>query len=257
MARFVRFRGRHAPIYGKMEDDTTVQIISGTPFGKWAPTGQRKSLSELELLAPCRPSKILAVGFNYRDHAEEFSRPIPTEPNIFIKPNSCLTDPGRAVLCPKALTRQVEYEAELVIVIGRRARHVSREMAASCILGYTIGNDVTARDLQSQTGQWSVCKGFDTFGPLGPWIDTDVDPMAGLDIASYVNGERKQHSNTKNLIFDPLFLVSYLSSVMTLEPEDVIFTGTPSGVGPVKPGDVMEMRIEGIGSLINPVEAEQ
>ncbi len=256
MARFVRFRGRHAPIYGKMESDTTVQILTGTPFGKWAPTGQRRHLEELELLTPCLPTKILAMGFNYRDHAEEFNRPIPTEPNIFLKPNSSLTDPGRPVLCPKALTHQVEYEAELVIVIGRRARHVSREMAPGYILGYTIGNDVTARDLQSPTCQWGVCKGFDTFSPLGPWIETEIDPAAGLNISSYVNGERKQHSNTKNLIFDAPFLVSYLSQAMTLEPGDVIFTGTPSGVGPVKPGDVMEMRIEGIGALVNPVEAE-
>lgn len=255
MARFIRFAGPRGPVYGMVEEET-VHPLSGTPFGEHAPTGERVPLAGLELLPPCRPSKMLAVGFNYRDHAEEFRHPIPTEPNIFIKPSSCLAAPGQTVLCPKALTRQVEYEAELVVVIGRRARHVSREEASGYILGYTIGNDVTARDMQSPTDQWAVCKGFDTFGPLGPWIETGVDPMAGLDIASYVNGERKQHSNTRNLIFDSALLVSYLSKVMTLEPGDVIFTGTPSGVGPVKPGDVMEMRIEGIGSLINPVAAE-
>lgn len=255
MSRFVRFIGDTGPVYGRVEGEL-VHIISGTPFDEWAPTGESRPLEGLELLPPCRPSKMLAVGFNYRDHAEEFHHPIPTEPNIFLKPSSCLAAPGQAVICPRELTRQVEYEAELVVVIGRRARHVSVEEAAGYILGYTIGNDVTARDMQSPTGQWALCKGFDTFGPIGPWIETGVDPVAGLDIASYVNGERKQHSNTKNLIFDPRFLVSYLSKAMTLEPGDVIFTGTPSGVGPVKPGDVMEMRIEGIGSLVNPVIGE-
>lgn len=255
MARFVRFMGPQGSVYGRVEQDT-VHLLSGTPFGEWAPTGERCPLAGLELLPPCQPSKMLAVGFNYRDHAQEFNHPIPSEPNIFIKPISCLAAPGQAVLCPRELTRQVEYEAELVVVIGRRTRHVSAEDAPGCILGYTIGNDVTARDLQSPTGQWALCKGFDTFGPIGPWIETEVDPRAGLDISSYVNGERRQHSNTKHLIFDPCFLVSYLSKAMTLEPGDVIFTGTPSGVGPVKPGDVMEMRIEGIGSLTNPVTAE-
>lgn len=255
MARFVRFIGPEGPTYGRVEQDQ-VMVLSGTPFGEWAPTGELRPLGGLELLPPCRPSKMLAVGFNYRDHAEEFHHPIPTEPNIFLKPLSCLAAPGQAVVCPRELTRQVEYEAELVVVIGRRARHVSAEEAPGYILGYTIGNDVTARDMQSPTNQWALCKGFDSFGPIGPWIETEVDPVAGLEISSWVNGERKQHSNTKNLIFDPCFLVSYLSKAMTLEPGDVIFTGTPSGVAPVKPGDTMEMRIEGIGSLINPVKAE-
>lgn len=255
MARFVRFAGERGPVYGLAEGDT-VRELSGTPFGEWAPTGETRPLEGLELLAPCRPTKLLAVGFNYRDHAEEFRHPIPEHPNIFLKPLSCLAGPGQGVLCPRELTGRVEYEAELVAVIGRRTRHVSREEAAGCILGYTVGNDVTARDLQSPAEQWSVCKGFDTFGPLGPWIDTEADPLAGLEISSFVNGQLRQRSNTRNLIFDPLFLVSYLSKAMTLEPGDVIFTGTPSGVGPVKPGDVMEMRIEGIGSLINPVLAE-
>jgi 2-keto-4-pentenoate hydratase/2-oxohepta-3-ene-1,7-dioic acid hydratase in catechol pathway len=255
MPRFVRFMDRCGPAYGCVEQER-VHLISGTPFGEWAPTGEQRPLDQLELLPPCQPTKMLAVGFNYRDHAEEFHHPIPTEPNIFLKPLSCLAASGQRVLYPRELTHQVEYEAELVVVIGRRARHVSQEEAAGHILGYTIGNDVTARDLQSPTGQWALCKGFDTFGPIGPWIDTEVDPRDGLDIASFVNGERKQHSNTKNLIFDPCFLVSYLSKAMTLEPGDVIFTGTPSGVGPVQPGDVMEMRIQGIGSLVNPVAAE-
>lgn len=255
MARFVRFNTPSGPAYGAVEGEK-VSVLSGTPFGEWALTGEQLSLSDLQLLPPCQPGKLLAVGFNYRDHAEEFNHPIPTQPNIFIKPATALAAQGQDVLYPRELTAQVEYEAELVVVIGRQARHVSYEDASNYILGYTIGNDVTARDMQSPTNQWALCKGFDTFAPIGPWIETDVDPKAGLDIASYVNGERKQHSNTKHLIFDPCFLVSYLSKAMTLEPGDVIFTGTPSGVGPVKPGDVMEIRIEGIGSLINPVTAE-
>ena len=175
---------------------------------------------------------------------------------VAMLPLSALAAPEQEVLFPKCMSHHVEYEAELVIVIGRKTRHVTPEQAVDCIFGYTIGNDVTARDLQDTTKQWSVCKGFDTFAPVGPWIETDIDPRAGLDISSWVNGQRRQHSNTSNLIFDAPYLVSWLSQAMTLEPGDIIFTGTPSGVGPVKPGDVMEMRIQGIGSLFNPVAAE-
>lgn len=255
MAKYIRYLGSDGPTYGRVEDDV-VYTISGDLFGHWGETGEGRPLAGLELLAPCRPHKMLAVGFNYRDHAEEFNTPIPTAPNVFLKPVSCMAAPGQTVLYPRELTRPVEHEVELVVVIGRRARHVTREQAPSCILGYTVGNDVTARDLQTPTNQWALCKGFDTFGPVGPCIVTDVDPLAGLEVESFVNGEPRQRSNTKNLIFDPYYLVSYLSHVFTLEPGDLIFTGTPSGVGPVKPGDVMEMRIQGIGSLINPVAAE-
>jgi len=255
MKTFLRFQDSTGPRYGLVKDHL-VTPVTGTPFSPWQECDEARPLDSLTLLPPCEPSKILAVGFNYRDHAEEFHTPPPETPNIFQKPISCLLAPGQQVLCPKALTKQVEYEVELVIVIGRRARHVSRENALDFVLGYTIGNDVTARDMQSSSSQWSLCKGFDTFGPIGPWIVTGVDPSQGLDISSWVNGQRKQHSNTSNLIFDCAYLVSYLSQAMTLEPGDVIFTGTPSGVGPVTPGDLMEMRIEGIGSLVNPVAAE-
>ena len=250
MAKFIRFLGPDGPTYGRVEDDV-VYTLSGDLFGWWEETGEGFLLDGLKLLPPCSPGKMLAVGFNYRDHAEEFHTPIPTDPNIFLKPPSCLAAHGQKVLYPRALTRQVEYEAELVVVIGRHARHVTPEQAPDYILGYTVGNDVTARDLQSPTGQWALCKGFDTFGPIGPCIVTDVDPRAGLEIESFVNGERKQHSNTRNLIFDPFHLVSYLSQALTLEPGDVIFTGTPSGVSPVHPGDVMEMRIQGIKTNIS------
>lgn len=255
MSRFIRFFRHDAPVYGRVEG-STVHVLSGDLFSHWEETGHTLPLEGLTLLPPCQPGKILAVGFNYRDHAQEFHTPIPTEPNIFQKPVSCLAGPGQPVLYPKSLTHQVEYEAELVVVIGRRARHVSRAQALDYVLGYTIGNDVTARDLQTPKNQWSLPKGFDTFGPIGPCIVTDVDPGKGLEISSWVNRQRVQFSNTNNLIFDVPFLVSYLSTAMTLEPGDVIFTGTPSGVGPVQPGDLMEMRIEGIGSLVNPVQQE-
>ena len=255
MSKFVRFVHQNAPTYGRVDGDV-VHVLTGDLFGTWAESGEIRPLDGLEFLIPCQPSKVLAVGFNYSDHAAECNTPIPTQPNIFQKPISCLLPHGDPVLRPCALSQRTDYEVELVIVIGRRARHVSPEDAPAYILGYTIGNDVSARDLQSPDNQWTVCKGFDTFGPLGPYIVTDLDPKAGLEIQSFVNGALKQHSNTRNLIFDVPFIVSYLSSAMTLEAGDVIFTGTPSGIGPVQDGDVMEMRIEGIGSLVNPVANE-
>ena len=253
MARFVRFQSNNGARYGLVKDND-VCVLAGDIFGNWQETEETHPLSELALLPPCQPGKMIAVGFNYRDHAEEFNVPIPTEPNVFLKPISCLAGPGQPVLYPKTLTQQVEFEVELVIIIGKRAHAVSEHNALDYVLGYTIGNDVTARDMQTPKNQWSLCKGFNTFGPIGPWIETDVDPKAGLEISSWVNGDRRQHSNTQNLIFDVPFLVSYLSQVMTLEAGDIIFTGTPSGVGPVVPGDVMEMCISGIGVLKNTVE---
>ena len=255
MARYIRFQHEEDTLYGRLSGDT-VQVLNGDLFGTWEESGKTLPLSDVRLLAPCRPTKLICVGFNYRDHAEEFNTPLPEKPNIFMKPLSALTGPEAPVYFPKALAKQVDYEAELVAVIGKKARHVSEADALDYVLGYTIGNDVTARDMQDPTQQWTVCKGFDTFAPIGPWIETGVDPKAGLDISSWVNGERRQHSNTKNLIFDVPYLVSWLSQAMTLEPGDIIFTGTPSGIGPVNVGDVMEMRIQGIGSLLNPIEGE-
>lgn len=232
-----------------------VHRIAGDLFGEWSKTGETAALGDVELLPPVEAGNIFAVGFNYRDHAEEFGHPIPETPNIFLKPRGCLAAHGQPVLYPKALTAQVDYEAELVAVIGKPARHVSREDALQYVLGYTCGNDVTARDLQRPDGQWAVCKGFDTFGPVGPWIETEAGP-AGLDIEMRVNGEVRQSTNTDQLIFDVPYLVHYLSQAVTLQPGDLIFTGTTSGVGPVRPGDVMEVGIAGIGTLRNPVVAE-
>lgn len=256
MARFLRFQCPDGIFYGTMEGEELIHPISGDMFSDYTVSDKTYELKDVKLLPPCEPSKLLAIGFNYMDHAIEFKREIPKAPNIFIKPNSSLAAQGDHVIYPKFHTHQVEYESELVIVIGKEARNVDEAEAMDYVFGFTIGNDVTARDMQSPTNQWGLCKGFDTFAPIGPWIETDTDG-SDLDISSYVNGQLKQHSNTKNLIFNVPFLVSYISKGMTLHPGDVIFTGTPAGVSPVFPGDTMEMRIEKIGSLINEVKAEE
>lgn len=209
------------------------------------------SLQDIRLLPPCEPTKVVAVGLNYRDHAEELSLALPEEPLLFMKPASSVTGPGDAILLPPQSTR-VDYEAELAVVIGKTAKNVPRAEAGAYIKGYTCLNDVTARDLQGKDGQWTRAKGFDTFCPLGPWIETDVDP-SDLLIELYLNGEKKQESRTSNLIFSPAELVEFISGVMTLLPGDVIATGTTSGIGPMKAGDTVEVRIEQIGSLVNVV----
>jgi 2-keto-4-pentenoate hydratase/2-oxohepta-3-ene-1,7-dioic acid hydratase in catechol pathway len=193
----------------------------------------------------------VAIGLNYRDHAEELKLQLPEEPLLFMKPPSSVIGPGDAIVLPPQSTR-VDFEAELAIVIGKAAKQVPRKAAREYILGYTCLNDVTARDLQTKDGQWTRAKSFDTFCPVGPWIETDVDP-SDLQIELYLNGERKQESRTSNLIFDPFQLVEFITSVMTLLPGDLIATGTTSGIGPMKAGDTVEVRIEGIGSLKNVV----
>jgi 2-keto-4-pentenoate hydratase/2-oxohepta-3-ene-1,7-dioic acid hydratase in catechol pathway len=209
------------------------------------------SLDEVRLLAPAEPTKIVAVGLNYRDHAEEVRLPIPDEPLLFLKPVSSVIGPGDAIVIPPESSR-VDYEAELAVVIGKTARRVTSEEAPEYILGYTCLNDVTARDLQAKDKQWTRGKSFDTFCPIGPWVETELDP-SNLQIELYLNGEQKQASRTSKLIFDVFHLVEFISCVMTLEPGDVIATGTTSGIGRMKPSDTVEVRIEGIGSLTNPV----
>jgi 2-keto-4-pentenoate hydratase/2-oxohepta-3-ene-1,7-dioic acid hydratase in catechol pathway len=207
------------------------------------------SLQQARLLSPCTPSKIVAVGLNYRDHAEEMGLAIPDEPILFLKPSTSVIGAGGAIVLPPQSAR-VDYEAELAIVISKSARNVSRTEAPDYILGYTCLNDVTARDLQSKDGQWTRAKSFDTFCPIGPWIETELDG-SDLKIELYLNGVIKQKSRTSNLIFSPVELVEFISAIMTLSPGDVIATGTTSGVGPMGPGDTVEVRIESIGSLIN------
>jgi 2-keto-4-pentenoate hydratase/2-oxohepta-3-ene-1,7-dioic acid hydratase in catechol pathway len=204
---------------------------------------------------PCdlKPSKIVALGLNYRDHAEEFKVPIPAEPILFIKPSTSVIHDGEAIVYPRGATR-VDFEAELAIVIGRQARNVPAERAREFIEGYTCLNDVTERNMQGRDGQWTRAKGFDTFCPIGPEITDEVDPSC-IDVRSFLNGELKQHSNTKNLIFGIGHIVEFVSGIMTLFPGDVIATGTPSGVGPMQPGDEIVIEIEGIGRLRNRVAA--
>ncbi|MCL2149903.1 MAG: fumarylacetoacetate hydrolase family protein [Dehalococcoidia bacterium] len=206
-------------------------------------------LSDVKLLAPCRPSKVIALGINYKDHAKEFEHELPKVPLMFLKPATAVIGPGEAIVYPPT-AQQVDFEGELGVVIRRLARKISVREARDYILGYTCINDVTARDLQRKDGQWTRAKGFDTFAPLGPWIETELDP-ASLLIETYLNGVRRQKASTAELIFPVSEIVSFVSSVMTLLPGDVIATGTPSGVGPMQPGDIVEVRIQGIGSLKN------
>jgi len=214
--------------------------------------GDYFKLEDVRLLAPVLPSKIAAIGLNYRAHAAEFNQKLPCEPLFFIKPSTAVIGPGDEIIYPKHMSHRVDYEAELAVVMGRRAKDVSPSGARSCILGYTAFNDVTARDLQGRDGQWTRAKSFDTFAPMGPWIETELDPNA-VTIEAFLNGERRQGANTADMIFNVFELVSFVSKVMTLLPGDVIATGTPPGVGRMKSGDTVEIRVEGIGALVNTV----
>ena len=216
-------------------------------------SGQRVPVREAVFLPPTLPTKVICVGFNYRDHAQELAVEIPKEPLFFLKPPSALVAHRQPVVYPSH-TRQLDYEGELAVVIGRRCRHVRREEARKVILGYSILNDVTARDVQKVEKQWVRAKAFDGSAPYGPWVETDLDPE-DLRITTRVNGETRQDSSTRYMIFDVYELVAEASRYMTLEPGDVIATGTPPGVGPVRPGDVVEITVEGIGTLSNPVVA--
>lgn len=223
---------------------------------------QQKAIppEEYRLLAPCDPSKIIAVGLNYRDHAEELKLNIPDEPLIFLKPPSSVIGNGESIVIPMGSSR-VDYEAELAIVIGSVCAKVSTKDIKNkdikkYILGYTCANDVTERGYQKKDGQWTRAKSFDTFCPVGPWIATDVDP-SNLAIELELDGKIKQSSNTSKMIKKPEEIVSFVSGIMTLRPGDLILTGTPSGVGPMKPGSVVAVRIQGIGTLENPVIMEK
>ena len=252
--KIVRYQEGTVIKWGVIEEKM-VREMEGDPFEHFHLSSRTKKMEEVRLLAPCLPSKIVALGLNYRDHAQEVKMELPKEPLIFLKPSTTVIGSGEAIVYPK-MSKRVDYEAELAVVIKKKAKAVPEENAAEYILGYTCLNDVTARDLQPKDGQWTISKSFDTFAPIGPWIVTDIDPHH-LDISSYLNGERRQHSNTKNLIFGPQQLVSFISCVMTLLPGDVIATGTPSGIGPMAIGDRVDVVIEGIGTLSNTVIAEK
>lgn len=230
----------------------TVTQIEGHPFGEITFTGQRWALADVRMLSPILPSKVVGVGRNYAEHAAEHGADVPTEPLLFLKPSTSVIGPHDVVRLPPQ-SKRVEHEAELAVVIGRSgARRVDRAGAAKAIFGYTCANDVTARDLQQSDGQWTRAKGFDSFCPLGPWIVTDLSP-ADLEVRCEVNEEVRQLGRTKDMVFDPATLVSYISHIMTLLPGDVVLTGTPAGVSPIADGDTVTVRIEGIGELSNPV----
>lgn len=249
--KICRFRVGQEIRWGIVRGESVEEIVPD-PFGPYSPTGFVWALKEVRLCAPCAPTKIVAVGVNYADHAREFGHTLPEEPLIFLKPPSAVIGPGEAIRRP-AGSRRVDFEAELAVVIGARAVNVSPSAAPRFILGYTLMNDVTARDLQRKDGQWSRAKGFDTFAPLGPWIVAGISPD-DLKIEAYVNGKRRQSSRTSRLVFGVSRLVSHVSRAMTLEPGDVVSTGTPSGVGPLRRGDTVEVRVEKIGSLVNFVQ---
>jgi 2-keto-4-pentenoate hydratase/2-oxohepta-3-ene-1,7-dioic acid hydratase in catechol pathway len=226
-----------------------VQSLAGNPYRHIKTTDRHYRLGNLRLLPPCTPSKIVALGLNYRSHAEEVKLNIPTEPLIFLKPSTSVIGPEDNIIYPESSER-VDYEGELGVVIRNRTWRVSGEEAMNHVLGYTCLNDVTARDLQSRDKQWTRAKSFDTFAPIGPCIETDIDPH-NLSLETYLNGELKQQTNTSDLIFTIPELVSFISHVMTLLPGDIIATGTTSGIGPMQPGDTVEVKIENIGTLRN------
>jgi 2-keto-4-pentenoate hydratase/2-oxohepta-3-ene-1,7-dioic acid hydratase in catechol pathway len=238
--------------YGVLEGDTIQEIVR-TPFSGLERQGRTRRLDEVEILPPVFPQKIIAVGLNYRDHAEEFGLPIPGEPILFMKPPSSLLAHGGEIIYP-SMSGHVDYEGELAVICKTQCRKVTPGEAASHILGYTCANDVTARDLQVKDGQWTRAKGFDTFCPLGPYIETGADPD-GLTVELRLNGETRQCSSVSNLIFGPAELLSFVSRIMTLYPGDAILTGTPSGVGELHPGDTVEVVIDGVGLLRNTVIA--
>ena len=240
---------------GAPADALTVGAIAEHPFGALRPTGQRWALPDVRLLAPLLPSKIVGIGKNYAAHAAEMGGEAPAAPLIFLKPPTAVIGPNEPIRLPVD-AQQVDYEGELAVGVGALgARDVPRERALAALLGYTVANDVTARDQQRADGQWTRAKGHDSFCPLGPWIETELDP-ADLAIRTELDGETKQDSRTSLLLHDVATLVSYVSHVMTLLPGDMILTGTPAGVGPLTAGGAVSVTVEGIGTLTNPVRTK-
>lgn len=253
--KLCRFRDGGREAQGVLEGDSVFEI-EGDIFSAASSGTARKvrehKLDSVRLLAPVLPSKIVAIGLNYKAHAAEFGKPLPEEPMLFIKPSTSVIGPGDEIVYPAHMSHRVDYEGELGVVIGKTAKEVLPKNAAGYILGYTCVNDVTARDLQGKDIQYTRAKGFDTFAPIGPVIETELDPL-DVTIQTYLNGQLKQNTSSKDMIFNVFQLVSFVTHVMTLLPGDVITTGTPSGIGKMRPGDEVEVRIEGIGSLRNTV----
>ena len=233
------------------EGEPQLAELAGHPFGPLAFTGRRLPLTEVKLLAPVLPSKVVAIGRNYAEHATEMGGDVPEQPLLFLKPSTAVVGPGDTIAYPRSSTR-VDFEGELAVVIGRMCRDVPEERAAEVVLGYTCANDVTARDQQKSDGQWSRAKGYDTFCPLGPWIETEVD-VADRRVTTTLNGVTKQDGRTSQIVHKVPSLIAHITSCMTLLPGDVILTGTPAGVGPMDVGDEVSVEIEGIGRLTNTV----
>jgi len=249
--RFVRYQQENmAPRFGWLHEGN-IGPLDGSPFEGYRRLDATIPMQSVSLLAPVTPQKIICVGRNYAEHAREQNADIPEIPLLFMKPPSSIIADKEAILLPPQ-SSQVDHEAELAVVIGQTCRWVSSEKALQAIFGYTIANDVTARDLQNKDGQWTRSKGFDTFCPIGPWIETDFDPADAL-ITCRVNDEMRQMSSTREMIFTIPQLIAFISSIMTLVPGDIILTGTPAGIGELHSGDNVEINIEGIGVLRNPV----
>jgi 2-keto-4-pentenoate hydratase/2-oxohepta-3-ene-1,7-dioic acid hydratase in catechol pathway len=260
--KIARIRTDDGRIANAVVDDKYYRLIEGDIFGTWRPVGKSLALEDVKLFAPLIPLNFLCIGRNYKAHAEEGGDSLPKAPLLFIKATSCILDPGDAIVIPASAPEQVDYEAELAVVIGKKARNVSEKDALIHVFGYTCVNDVSARDVQNGDGQWARGKSIDTFGPMGPWIETELD-VSNLKIQGRLNGKALQDASTSLLIFKVPYLISYLSRFMTLMPGTVISTGTPAGCGfaqkpPTyfKDGDVFEVEIEGIGVLRNPIRKE-
>jgi 2-keto-4-pentenoate hydratase/2-oxohepta-3-ene-1,7-dioic acid hydratase in catechol pathway len=248
--RTCRFRRGGEELWGVVEGDQ-VRALNGEPWSGGLPTGRSLPLAEVTLLAPVRPSKVVCVGRNYLAHARELGNEVPKEPLLFLKPPSAVIGPGEAIRCPPQ-SADVQHEAELGVVVGRALSRASAAEARHAVFGYTCLNDVTARDIQREEKQFTRAKGFDTFCPVGPWIDTSLDP-ADLAVSCRVNGVERQRGSTRDMAFDTNALLAFISNVMTLWPGDLVATGTPEGVGRLQPGDLVEVEISGLGLLRNPV----
>ncbi len=250
--KIIRFSYNNKCSYGIL-DGRTVQAVEGRPYPDLLPLKQLYSLNDVKVLAPCEPSKIIAMGLNYHSHAKEMGAGIPNSPLTFLKPPTAVIGHQANIVYPSASAR-VDYEGEMAVVIKKIAWRVPEDQAMDYVFGYTCFNDITARDLQARDNQWTRAKGFDTFAAIGPWIETDVD-LENLTLETYLNGELRQCGNTSDLIYSVPNIINFISNVMTLMPGDIIATGTPAGIGPMHPGDVVEVKIQHIGTLKNYVIA--
>jgi 2-keto-4-pentenoate hydratase/2-oxohepta-3-ene-1,7-dioic acid hydratase in catechol pathway len=249
--KIYRFRWKRRTLHGVLQEEN-LHPVKGSLFGEFETGDESLPIGEVKLLAPVEPSKIVAIGMNYKDHAAERGKPLPPEPLIFLKPSSAVIGPDETIVYPRMAGR-VDYEGELALVIKKRAHLLAEDAPVEeYILGYTCFNDVTARDLQDKDGQFTRAKSFDTFAAVGPCIATGLDPSR-LKLKTFLNGKLRQSGSTANLIFPVAFLVRFISQIMTLLPGDIITTGTPAGIGPMQPGDRVDVQIEGIGTLSNTV----